>query len=185
LRWSNSVLAAGRRAFVLSASEHKSIVDRLERNVTEVLRKKDSVLISVVGKNGSGKSYFGRYVRKHGLGRYGRRLVTVIDDGTMYFDSLYFFKRKISIPTTGVDELRPFRERMGAEKKIILYITATPARRITEADILLNFVTDEDTRRKRLERRYGEGSEKLKKYFSREGLTDFQIRYTYRIDAGT
>jgi polynucleotide 5'-kinase involved in rRNA processing len=39
-------------------------LEKLEEHTDEILKRKDRVLISVVGKGGAGKSYFGKYIRK-------------------------------------------------------------------------------------------------------------------------
>jgi len=99
-------------------------------------------------------------------------------------DFLFFFKRKIKIVADSIDELMPFIERL-PKKKIIFYINATPERRITKADILLKFSTAEETRKQRLERRYGKYSESFQKYFYRKDTDDGRIVYTYHLDAET
>lgn len=164
---------------------YHNLIEALEKHVSEVLRSKERVLISVTGKNGSGKSYFGRYIRKKGLGSYRRSHIAIIDENTLITDFLFFFKRKIKIIKSGVDELRPFFERLPKRKKIIFYINATPEKRITKADIALKFSTAEETRRQRLERRYGKDSESFKKYFFRNGTKDISIVYTYLLEAVT
>ncbi len=155
----------------------------LEKYIGEVLRTKDRALISVVGKNGTGKSYFGRYVRKNGIGRYDKKAVLVIDDRVVTLRFLCFFKRKIKIPRNGVDNLNPFLGKLPEEVKIILYINNTPADKIESADILLQLITDEETRRKRLQQRYGKEPEKLKRYLDKDEIEDYGIKYTYMIEA--
>ncbi len=163
----------------------ENVINELERTLTRVFDKKSRVLVSVVGRNGSGKSYLGRRIRKQGIGRYPVREIAVIDDGTMFLEFLGIFTRRVKIPTTGVDELEPFVRTMPGRKRIIIYINATPARRITKADILLSLSVDEQTRRARLAGRYGEGSPSFTKYLERPEITDPAIGYTYRIDGET
>lgn len=170
---------------ILSNFDYHGLIEALEKHVSEVLKSKERVLISITGKNGSGKSYFGRYIRKKGLGSYGRRSIAIIDENTLVIDFLFFFKRKIKIIKSSVDELMPFFERLPKRKKIILYINATPEKRITKADIILKFSTAEETRRQRLEKRYGKDSESFKKYFFRNGTNEIRIDYTYLIEAVT
>jgi hypothetical protein len=166
----------------LTVSGYGEIIERLERHTLDVLGGGDIALVSVVGKNGSGKSHLGKHIRKNGLGSISGRHIAVIDDGTMSHDFLFFFTRRLKIPTTGVDELRPFLEELPRRIKVILYINYTPARRITRADILLKLSVGEGTRMRRLEERYGKGSEKFNKYFHREEITDFNISYTYYLE---
>ena len=170
---------------ILPNFDYHCLTEALEKHVTEVLKSKERVLISVTGKNGSGKSCFGRYIRKKGLRSYGRKSVAIIDENTLITDFLFFFKRKTKIVTSSIDELRPFFKRLPMRKRIIFYINATPEKRITEADILLTFSTTEETRRERLERRYGKDSESFKKYFFRDETDAVTIGYTYLLEAMT
>jgi len=164
---------------------YHNLIEALEKHVSEVLNTKERVIISITGKNGSGKSCFGRYIRKKGLGSYGRRSIAIIDENTLITDFLFFFKKKTKIIKSSVDELRPFFERLPKRIKIIIYINATPEKRITKADILLKFSTAEETRRQRLERRYGKDSESFKKYFFRNGPDEISIVFTYLLEAVT
>lgn len=170
---------------ILPNLAYNYLIETLERHVSEVLKSKERVLITVTGKNGSGKSCFGRYIRKKGLGSYGRRSIAIIDENTLITVFLFFFKRKIKIVKSSVDELMPFFERLPKRKKIIFYINATPEKRITKADILLKLSTTEETRKQRLEKRYGKDSESFKKYFFRNETNDISIVYTYLLEAVT
>ncbi len=170
---------------ILPNFDYHCLTEALEKHISEVLKSKERVLISITGKNGSGKSCFGRYIRKKGLGSYGRRSIAIIDENTLINDFLFFFKRKIKIVKSSVDELMPFFERLPKRKKIIFYINATPEKRITKADILLKFSTAEEIRRQRLEKRYGKDSESFKKYFFRNETDDISIGYTYLLEAMT
>jgi len=170
---------------ILPNFAYHDLIEALEKHVSEVLKSKERALVSITGKNGAGKSYFGRYIRKKGLGSYGRRSVAIIDENTLTTDFLFFFEKRIKIVKSGVDELMPFIERLPKRKKIIFYINATPEKRITKADIVLKFSTAEETRRQRLERRYGKDSESFKKYFFRNGTNDISIIYTYLLEAAT
>jgi hypothetical protein len=161
------------------------IISELEETVAGILEQKPRAVVSVIGMNGTGKSYLGRHLRKNGLGRFPRKRIAVIDDGTMFVELFGIFTKTVKIPTEGMDELEPFYRVMPEGKTIIIYINATPARRITQADVVLKLHIDEGTRRARLSARYGEGSESFRKYFERPEITDPGIRYTYWIDAET
>jgi hypothetical protein len=159
-------------------------LEELENMIEEVLKNKDRVLISVVGRGGTGKSYFGKYVRSRGLGTFSRRVIAVIDDRLMKLDFLFYFQRRIKIPRKGLDELQPFIKKMPKRKKIIFFINATPWERITEADILLKLSTDEETRRQRLHQRYGSNSpETLKRILNADEISEYHITYSYFLEA--
>ncbi len=160
-----------------------NFLGELVKLIDEVLRNKDTVLVSVVGKNGTGKSYFGRYMRKKGVGHFNKKSISVIDDRVAVMKVLFFFKRKVRIPRNGVDDLQPFLKNLPRGKKVILYINNTPADKIKKADILLKLTTDEEIRRKRLEKRYPNDPEKLEKYLNIDGARDFDIKYTYFLEA--
>ena len=159
-------------------------LNKLETHIDEVLKKKDRVLISVVGKGGTGKSYFGRYIRHNGVGKYGRRVIAVIDDRLMKLDFLLFFQRRVRIPRNGIDELKPFFEKMPERKKIIFFLNATPWQRITEADILVKLWTDEETRKQRLQQRYGSSNtETFEKILNSDEIPEYKIKYSYLLTA--
>ncbi len=158
-------------------------LEELEKQIVEVLNSKDRVLISIVGSGGTGKSYFGKYIRNNGVGRFDKRAVLVIDDRIMSVDFLFFFRRKIKLYYNGVDELQPVLERLPKRKTVIFYINATPERRLTKVDILLKLSTDEETRRRRLRQRDGDNPEKLKRFINRDDVRDDKIKYSYLIEA--
>lgn len=157
-------------------------LEELEKMVDEVLKTKDRVLISVVGGGGTGKSHFGKYIRNNGFGKFNKRIISIIDDRVMWLEFLYFFRRSVKIPFNGVDELQPLLKKLPKRKKIIFYINATPWKRISEADILLKLSTDEDTRRKRLQQRYANNPEKLKRFLN-NGIEGFNIKYSHLLKA--
>ncbi len=155
-------------------------LDKLEDCIDEVLKEKDRVLISVVGKGGTGKSYFGRYLRHNGVGKYGRHAIAVIDDRLMKLDFLLFFQRRIRIPRNGIDELRPFLAKMPARKNVIFFINATPWQRITEADVLLKLWTDEETRKQRLLQRYSHSNnETFERILNSDEILEYKIKYSH------
>ncbi len=160
-----------------------SFLEKLEKQVLESLKTRHRVLISVVGKRGTGKSFFGRHIRKNGFGQFGKRTITVIDDRVMTMEFLCFFKKRLKIPRDGVDELQPYLKKLPKRIKIIFYINNTPSDKISRADILLKLVTDEDTRINRLEERYGLGSDKLNNYLSGPESEDYSIEHKYTLEA--
>ncbi len=156
-------------------------LEKLERLIEEILKTKDRVLISVVGRGGTGKSYFGKYVRKNGIGQFNKKVITVIDDRVMWLEFLCFFRRRMKIPCIGIDELQPFFKKISKKKIIIFYINAAPWKRISEADILLRLSTDEETRKRRLQQRVGNNPEKLKRFLNDE--IEDNIKYSYLLEA--
>ncbi|MEW6066679.1 MAG: hypothetical protein AB1610_00040 [Nitrospirota bacterium] len=162
---------------------YTDLIGKLESKIEEILKNQDRVLISVVGKRGTGKSYFGKYIRKKGVGKFSNRMISVIDDGLIWLEFLHFFRRRVKIRCSGVDELKPFLDKLTPRKKIIFYLNATPWPRISRADILLKFVTDEDTRIKRLQKRYKDKPLTLDKAVNIEDIEDYKIKYTYFLEA--
>jgi hypothetical protein len=158
-------------------------LETLEKYAADILKTKDMVLISVVGKRGTGKSYFGRYVRKNGFGQFDKKAISVIDDRVMTLEVLCFIKRRLKIPRNGVDELQPYLMKLPERKKVVFYINNSPADKISRADILLILTTDEDARIKRLQQRYGADSEKFKKYLSSPESVDYNIEHQYTLEA--
>ncbi|MEE8329742.1 MAG: hypothetical protein V3R54_07425 [Thermodesulfovibrionia bacterium] len=160
--------------------KHYGFLDKLEKQIDEILKTKDRVLISVVGKGGTGKSFFGKYIKNYGCCKFSKRNIAVIDDGVLWVDFLFFFRRTIKIKNAVFDELQPFLKKLSKRKKIIFYINATPWERISRADILLMLSTDENTRKKRLQQRYN-SIETINKFLTAENITDYKIKYTYLV----
>ncbi len=158
-------------------------LEKLEKQVGEILKTKDRVLISVVGSGGTGKSYFGKYIRKNGVGKFNKKIISVIDDGVMWLEFLCFFRRRVKIPFNGVDELQPFLKKLPKRCKVIFYINATPWMRISKADILLKLTTDEDIRRKRLQQRYANNLKTLKIALNSNEINDYKIKHSYLLKA--
>ncbi len=172
------------RNFTLYSSINYRFLANLEKHVEEVLKTKDRVLISVVGRGGTGKSYFGQYIRNNGLGKFSKRVIAVIDDSVIWLEFLCIFRRAVKIPYNGVDKLQPFLKKLPERKKIIFYINATPWNRITEANILLKLSTDENTRGKRLQQRYADNPKMFKTALnSNDDNKNYGIKYTFLIEA--
>jgi hypothetical protein len=167
----------------LSGLIHYNFLEKLEKQIEEILKTKDRVLIAVAGSGGTGKSFFGKYVRNKGLGRFNKSVISVIDDKTMWSESLFFLRIPVKIPFNGIDDLQPFLKKLPKRKKIIFYINATPWKRITKADILLKLSTDEDIRRKRIQHRYRNDPEKLKKALNNSEHKNVEIQYSYSLEA--
>jgi dephospho-CoA kinase len=160
-------------------------LEKLEEHTDEILKRKDRVLISVVGKGGAGKSYFGKYIRNYGFGKYKNNVISVIDDNVIWIDLFFLFRKKLKIISNTSEGLQPFFRKIISKKKIVFFINATPWQRISEADILLELSTSEETRRKRLIKRYGSDSQNLEKAILSEGTEDCKIKYTYMLSSAT
>ena len=158
------------------------MIEKLQRHSEEILKSQERVLISVVGKGGTGKSHFGKYLRNNGFGKFKQSSITIIDDKKMWIDFLYFFRRSVRISYSGVDELRPILEKLPVRKKIIFYINATPLKRITRTDILLKLYTDEETRFKRLQGRYANNPGMFRLALESDNIID-GIKYRYMVEA--
>ena len=59
---------------------YSDVLGKLETQIEKILKIKDKVLISVVGKSATWKSYFGKYIRNNGVGRFIEMVISVIDN---------------------------------------------------------------------------------------------------------
>jgi broad-specificity NMP kinase len=167
----------------LSNTAVYNVLKELEKRITELLKTKDRILVSVTGGPGSGKSHFGKLLRKRGMGRFSRRVIAVIDDNLLKLDFLFFFRRNVRIPCTGIDELKPFLSKLPGRKRIVFFMNATPEKRITEADIILRILTDEETRRERLRSRNRSDPEKLQRFLDYGDTGKVTIKHSYYLEA--
>lgn len=143
----------------------------------ELLKTRERILITVFGKSGTGKSTFGRAVRKKGLGKFRAADICVIDDSRMSLDFLKIFRRKVRFRTPPEpDELKPFFDIIPKRKRIVVFISANPLRRISATDILLQLKVDNDLRIQRLADRVG-GIDKIAKHNLAPGeISDYQMK---------
>ena len=157
-------------------------LEDLEKKILEILQKKKRVIIAVTGRPGCGKSTFGKFVRKRGFGRFSPRTISVIDDNVMSREHLFgLFRTKLRIPNDSRDDLAPFLSQLPKRKKIIFYINTFPYKRLNTADILLELILDENTRRMRLTRRVKDAN-RLAYLLDAEVDTE-DLRYHHRITA--
>ncbi len=154
----------------------------MEKQIEEILKIKERVLVSVVGKAGTGKSQFGKFIRKNGFGQYNKRIIAVIDDNLMKIEFLYLFQRRVKIPCKGIDELQPFFKKLQKRKKIVFFINNSPGKRIRQADILLKLSTGEDIRKKRLQQRNGKNPAKLQRFLNNGDVNTPDIKYSYILE---
>lgn len=164
-------------------------ISKLKNLISLILQEKNQVTISIVGKKGSGKSTFGRYLRKNSkllLRTIGGGKISVIDDGVMSVDFLYFFRRKIKFKNIGnvADDLLPF-DKWKKKSKVIFYIDSIPTNRLSYADIVVEITVKNEKRLQRLISRNGY-EDGLKRYQNSKELFDistFKHQYFLEIEA--
>ncbi len=156
-------------------------LDELSKLAEKLLEKQERVLVAVMGKPGTGKSFFGKFVRKNGFGKFNKRVISVIDDGVMSLEFLYFFQRRIKYKTDKKDELKPFFDTLPKRKKIIFYLNDNPQKRLSSADILLRIETDENMRIERLKKRNSEDPEKFEFLKNKKPVAQKNLKYRYEI----
>jgi ABC-type glutathione transport system ATPase component len=149
---------------ITDVSQIYPFLESLCRQVENLLIHKRQILISVVGKSGTGKTTLGRHIRKKGLGRLPPGIISVIDDGVMSLEVLAVFRRKVRIPEPKQrDELKPFLDLLPRRKRVVLFVGQAPDRRVSRVDILLHLKTDHDQRLQQLADRRG-GFDKIPKH---------------------
>lgn len=114
----------------------------------------------IAGNSGCGKSVLGKLLRKRGLGKIGPRDILVIDDGVASVPFLGLFRRRVQYRSREKDFLRPF-ERHFAGRRLIVYVSAQPARRVDECDILVEVRCPEELRLRQLQARNADGDKRL------------------------
>ena len=132
-------------------------MDRLAELTSSLLVLKARVFITVVGKRGSGKSSFGRYLRKKGVGKTPSRKVAVIDDGVMVTRVFGLFLRRIKDYNFSgeLDNLAPFVPYIKRRHSVVVCVTDNPTARLAWTDILVEIASDDDVRQQRLIQRNG------------------------------
>ena len=149
-------------------------IDKLNKLAKEKLKTKDRIIITIMGKAGTGKSTLGKYFRKKGFGDFSRFAISVIDDGVMSLDLFYLFNKRVKFKTNKKDELEPFLKLLPSRKKVIFYVNQTPELRLSKTDILLYLTIDEETREKRLINRDGK--------FNKQSKIEVNIKHGYLIE---
>jgi len=132
-------------------------MDRLAELTSSLLLLKSRVFITVVGKRGSGKSSFGRSLRKKGIGNTPPRNVAVIDDGVMVTRFLgVFLKRIKDYNFSGeLDNLTPFVPYLKRRHSVVVCVTDNPTARLSWTDILVAVESNDNVRLQRLIQRNG------------------------------
>jgi dephospho-CoA kinase len=115
----------------------------------------------IAGNKGSGKSTFGKLLRKGGLGRIGSRKILVIDDDVASVSFLGVFRRRVRFPTRQKDFLRPFKPYFRG-KQLIVFVTAQPTDRLDECDILIEVNCAEHVRLRHLRQRNADAEKRIR-----------------------
>lgn len=149
-------------------------IDKLNKLAKEKLKTQDKIIITIMGKAGTGKSTLGKYFRKKGFGNFSRFAISVIDDGVMSLDLFYLFNKRVKFKSDKKDELKPFLKLLPKRKKIIFYINQKPELRLSKTDILLYLSIDEKTREARLINRDGK--------FNQQSKIEINIKHDYLIE---
>lgn len=124
----------------------------LARACREVVEKRGRALLCVTGRAGSGKSTYGRLIRKGALPGFPPRRVAVIDDGVMSVAVLGLFQRRVRHRSSERDELAPFSPYLRG-KQLVVYVSSRPEVRLSCCDVALLLRCPDDTRRRRLQAR--------------------------------
>jgi len=157
---------------------NKDALQQLNELTLSILKKKSRVTICVIGKTGSGKSGFGRYLRKKGIGNIAPRKVSVIDDGVMSIRFLGIFNKRIknNISTSTPDELSPFLPYIKA-CPILVYVSSNPVKRLSKTDIIVKITIDDEERLSRLIKRNGDANGK-KRYDASNNVCDIKLPHS-------
>lgn len=115
----------------------------------ERLKHQRTLILCLTGKPGSGKSTIGRLIRKHGLPGISARKILVIDDGAIHLKVLGIFPRRIQLRIKHKDYLEPFLPYL-KRKRILVYVNATPEKRLERCDLFVRLKCPEELRRDRL-----------------------------------
>lgn len=135
---------------------NKDTLVELSSLTSSVLKEKNRVVICIIGKKGSGKSGFGRYLRKKGILGISKRKLAIIDDGVLSIRLLWIFNRRVKniFRQSKPDQLRPFLPYVKS-CSIIVYVSSNPVERLSKTDIIINIKVNNKTRLERLIQRNG------------------------------
>lgn len=118
------------------------------------------VLLCLTGNSGCGKSTLAKYLRKQGLPGISPRQILVIDDGVASVDFLWFFQRRLKFRSKEKDHLAPFRPYFRG-RKLVVFVSVHPGRRVDECDIQLTVDCAADLRRELLGKRNADGEKRF------------------------
>ena len=140
--------------------EYNDLLEKLSTISAIQIATKGRALICLTGRSGSGKSTLGKAIRKNGLPNIPASRIAVIDDGVLAVPLLGLFTQRVKHSFDKIDELAPF-ERYLHRKKVIVYVSSRPERRISACDIVVRVSCDEEERRLRLLARNKDGERRF------------------------
>ena len=127
-----------------------------------VIKAKGRALLCLVGRPGSGKTTFGKHIRKQGLPGIPPSRIAVIDDGVLSVPLLGIFNRRVKHQSNERDELAPFQQHLRG-KELLVYVSSRPERRLSACDLVVLVRCDEVERLRRLIERNKDGESRFKK----------------------
>lgn len=155
-------------------------LNELIKACENALEYKKRILIGLSGFYGSGKSTFGKMIRKNGFGNFKPYQIAVIDDDVISINLVLFHPKK-KIKSIDKDELKPFFKFLPPYIKIIFYINTNLNERISKMDILCILKIDEQERINRLIKRNGKNTKKLSNFINETKLNLDNLDYKIKI----
>ena len=149
----------------------------------QLLSQQDRVVLCITGRTGTGKTTFGRRLRKEGLPGIPARHIAVLDDGTLSHMVLGIWHRRIRIPAQTRDELAPFEPYL-KRKRILVYVHGNPGVRLSACDIRLHLLCPEDLRHQRLLNRNVDGEQRYQRSIEKGDPPDILTRLAYSLNVG-
>jgi len=132
--------------------------DRLLTEIEKLLGEKNRVVVAVEGLPGAGKTHWMKHIVRFGYGPFSRREIAVIDDNTLYETRLWSLRwTKLQIDKPSWQAIAD-----GLAARVIFFSNWVPSRFINAADILVRVKAADETRRRRLRRRYRSEPEKFR-----------------------
>lgn len=132
-------------------------LERLRREVENLLLSSPKIVVAVAGLPGSGKTVFVKDFVRLGFGRLGKKDIVVIDDNTLYTTSFWKLKWK-KVPLRK-DLWKDFLATLDC--KVVIFSNWVPSRFMDFADILVNLAVSEPRRLSRLRKREKRHPEKF------------------------
>lgn len=119
-------------------------------------------LLCICGKPGAGKSTLAKKIRKEGLPGIPPRRICVIDDGVLSVPVLWFFRKRVKFHSRDRDNLKPFQPWLRG-RQLVIYVGATPQRRLDRCDVVLRLRCPDEERLRRLVQRNSDGEKRFRK----------------------
>ena len=119
-------------------------------------------LLCICGKPGAGKSTLAKLIRKEGLPGIPPRRICVIDDGVLSVPVLWFFRKRVKFHSRDRDNLKPFQPWLRG-RQLVIYVGATPQRRLDRCDVVLRLRCPDEERLRRLVQRNSDGEKRFRK----------------------